>query len=77
MWVGELVDFRPILFWCSKEALVSKEEDKVKLLGSMFLLMGMSSLAFGAAVPEVSSASAGSAIALISGALLVMRGRKK
>jgi hypothetical protein len=49
----------------------------MKLLGSMLLLIGMSSLVFGAAVPEVSSASAGSAIALISGALLVMRGRRK
>jgi hypothetical protein len=50
----------------------------VKLLGSMLLLIGMASWAFGTpAVPEISPASAGSAIALISGALLVMRGRNR
>jgi hypothetical protein len=44
----------------------------------MLLLIGMSSFAFAvAAVPEVSPASAGSAVALISGALLVMRGWRK
>jgi hypothetical protein len=41
----------------------------------MLLLAGMGGAAFGA-VPEISPASAGSAIALISGALLVMRGRR-
>jgi len=48
----------------------------VKLIGSILLLVGMGSMAF-ATVPEVSPASAGSAIALISGAVLVMRGRRK
>jgi hypothetical protein len=43
----------------------------------MFLLVGMSSFAFATAVPEISPASAGSALALVSGALLVMRGRRK
>jgi hypothetical protein len=50
----------------------------VKLLGSMLLLIGMGSAAFAqVAAPEISPASAGSAIALISGAVLVMRGRRK
>jgi hypothetical protein len=48
----------------------------VKLVGSILLLIGMGSMAF-ATVPEISPASAGSAIALISGAVLVMRGRRK
>jgi hypothetical protein len=49
----------------------------VKLLGSMLLLLGMGSFAFATAVPEISPASAGSALALVSGALLVMRGSHK
>jgi len=48
----------------------------VKLLGSVLLLIGVGSVA-SAAVPEISPASAGSALALISGAVLVMRGRRK
>jgi hypothetical protein len=44
----------------------------------VLLLIGMGSAAFGVAtVPEISPASAGSALALISGALLVMRGERK
>jgi hypothetical protein len=43
----------------------------------MLLLMGMGSAAFATAVPEINPASAGSALALVSGALLVMRGRRK
>ena len=49
----------------------------MKLLGSLLLLVGMASFAFGTSVPEISPASAGSAIALVSGAVLVMRGRRK
>jgi hypothetical protein len=50
----------------------------LKLLGYMLLLMGMGSAAFAAVtVPEISPASASSALALVSGALLVMRGRHK
>jgi hypothetical protein len=49
----------------------------MKLLGSILLLIGVGSIAFGSAVPEVNPASAGSALALISGAVLVMRGRRK
>ena len=50
----------------------------VKLLGSVLLFVGVGSMAFGlTAVPEISPASTGSALALISGALLVMGGRRK
>jgi hypothetical protein len=49
----------------------------LKLLGSMLLLIGMASVAFAQVAPEISPASAGSAIALISGAVLVMRGSRK
>jgi len=50
----------------------------MKLLGTILLLIGMGSMVFATpSVPEISPASAGSAIALISGAVLVMRGRRK
>jgi len=50
----------------------------VKLLGMMLLLIGVGSVASAIpAAPEISPASAGSALALISGAVLVMRGRRK
>ncbi len=51
----------------------------MKLLGSMLLLIGMGGFAFAppAPVPEISPDAAASALALISGALLVMRGRRK
>jgi len=44
----------------------------------MLFLMGMGSAAFASqvAAPEISPASASSALALVSGALLVMRGRR-
>ena len=49
----------------------------MKLVGYMLLLMGMGSAAFATTVPEINPASAGSALALVSGALLVMRGQRK
>ena len=51
----------------------------MKLLGSMLLLIGVGSVALAqpAPAPEISPASAGSALALISGALLVMGGRRR
>jgi hypothetical protein len=50
-----------------------------KVMGMIFLLAGASSFAMAAtaAVPEIGVGSAGSAIALVSGALLVIRGRRK
>jgi hypothetical protein len=50
----------------------------VKIAGLMLLMIGLGGAAFGNAVaPEISPASAGSALALVSGVLLVMRGRRK
>ncbi len=44
----------------------------------MLLVIGASAFAMGVpAVPEISAGSAGSAVALLSGALLVIRGRRK
>jgi len=48
-----------------------------KILGMMLLIAGASQLAMATPVPEIGAASAGSAIALISGAMLVIRGRRK
>ena len=49
----------------------------MRLVGAILLLVGVGSFATATAVPEISPASAGSALALISGALLVMGGRRK
>ena len=53
----------------------------MKLLGIMLLLVGLGSVAFAqedtVAAPEISPASAVSALAMISGAVLVIRGRRK
>jgi hypothetical protein len=51
----------------------------MKFVAIASLLVGLSSavMALTSTVPEVSPASAGSAIALIAGAVLVMRGRRK
>ena len=52
----------------------------MKLTGMMLLLAAVASCAFaavGTVVPEISPASGASALALISGALLVIRGRRK
>jgi hypothetical protein len=47
-----------------------------KILGITLLVIGSSALAMGA-VPEIGVGSAGSALALLSGTLLVFLGRKK
>jgi hypothetical protein len=51
----------------------------VKTAGMALLLVGISgfALAITQPVPEIDGGSAGSAIALLTGALLVIRGRKK
>ena len=50
-----------------------------KVFGMMLLVVGASAFAMGsvAAVPEIGVGSAGSAVALLSGTLLVIRGRRK
>jgi hypothetical protein len=52
-----------------------------KIVGMVLLLIGVSLLASAecigpAAVPEIDPSSGGSALALLSGALLVLRGRR-
>ena len=49
-----------------------------RVLGMMLLVVGASHFAMGVStVPEIGVGSAGSALALLSGALLVIRGRRK
>ena len=51
----------------------------LKFAGMLLILVGVSSFALAVVVatPEISAGSASSAVALISGAMLVFRGRKK
>jgi hypothetical protein len=51
----------------------------MKILGMMLLLAGVSSVAFAGSVPvpEISPASGVAAITVLSGAILVIRGRRK
>jgi len=50
----------------------------VKIAGMMLLVVGMSGWAFAIpSVPEIGSGSAVSALTLLSGAVLVIRGRRK
>ncbi len=48
-----------------------------KVLGMMILIAAAAQFAMASAVPEIGGGSAGSAIALISGTMLVIRGRRK
>jgi len=48
-----------------------------KRLGFLLLLVGASGVALAASVPEISPASGVGAVALLSGALLMIRGRRK
>jgi ABC-type Na+ efflux pump permease subunit len=47
------------------------------VLGILLLAAGASAVAMASVVPEIPVASAGSAIALVSGMLLVIRGRRR
>lgn len=51
----------------------------MKIVGMMLLLVGMAGLAIAETVlaPEIDPGSATTALALLSGAVLVIRGRKK
>ena len=52
----------------------------LKVAGMLLILVGVSSFAFAdivVAAPEISAGTASSALALVSGAILVIRGRKK
>jgi len=48
-----------------------------KTLGMLLLLVGASTCAMATVSPEIDPASAGSAVALVSGAILIIRSRKK
>lgn len=48
-----------------------------KTLGIMLLALGVAPFAFATPVPEVDPGSFGSALALIAGAVLVIRGRRR
>jgi glycerol uptake facilitator-like aquaporin len=48
----------------------------MKVLGTLLILVG-ASVAAQAAVPEIDATSAGSAITLVTGLALVIRGRRK
>ena len=47
-----------------------------KVLGALLLFVGATSVAM-AAVPEIAPGTAGSALALVSGIVLMVRGRRK
>jgi hypothetical protein len=49
----------------------------MKLFGMALLLVAACGVASASAVPEIDPGSAGSALALLTGALLVIRGRSK
>ena len=51
----------------------------MKIIGMMLLLVGLAGLAMADAVlaPEIDPGSATTALALLSGAMLVIRGRRK
>lgn len=55
------------------------EVNPMKLVGMFLLVIGASTLASAAipVAPEIDPASAGSALALLSGAVLVIRGRRR
>jgi hypothetical protein len=58
--------------------LKTEELPMSRLLGMSLLLLGAASFAFGAAVtPEIDAGSAGSALTLLSGGLLVYRASRR
>jgi hypothetical protein len=49
----------------------------MKMVGMVLLGIGVSSVCFAAATPEIDPASGVNALALLTGALLVIRGRRR
>lgn len=49
----------------------------MKIVGMMLLVIGASGAAFALAVPEIDPGSGASALALLAGAVLVVRGRRR
>jgi hypothetical protein len=60
-----------------RESNLTNQELYLKTLGLLLLAIGMSGAAMAATVPEIDPSSGVSALALLSGALLVIRGRRK
>jgi hypothetical protein len=54
-----------------------KEANLMKLLGMALMFVAFASFANAFVAPEIDPGSAGSALALLSGALLVIRARRK
>ena len=48
-----------------------------KTIGMLLLVIGVSGAALAVPVPEIDAVSGGSALALLAGALLIIRGRRK
>jgi hypothetical protein len=48
-----------------------------KTLGMLLVFVGVSVCSFASAVPEIDPATGGSALALVAGAMLIIRSRKK
>lgn len=49
----------------------------IRIVGYAVVFIAASSFAFGAGVPEIDANSAGSAIALLGGGLMVLRARRR
>ncbi len=49
----------------------------MKIAGLALLTIGMASVGFATAVPEIDAATGANALALLSGALLIIRSRKR
>jgi len=73
---AELHDITPSSMKKLGGAEKTEEDWMQKTLGMLLLMVG-AAVCCTAAVPEIDPATGGSAIALVAGALLVIRGRKK
>jgi hypothetical protein len=63
---------------CKRLDALKLSEGMMKIAGTILLLVGMSGFAFaGTGVPEIDPATGVSALALLSGGLLVIRARQR
>ncbi len=49
----------------------------MRILAAILFAIGLQQMAFAGAVPEIDPGSAGSALALLAGTVLVVRGRRR
>lgn len=54
-----------------------KEKERMKVLGMVLFFVGMASFLSATTVPEIDPGSAGSAVALLSGALLIFKASRQ